>query len=351
MRNTTAAAFAALTLAAGCGPGGAPEPAAPAPVTAPAVTTTGPPPATTNPCTEYDPDVNYHDWCATQPGSHPRYKEEAAERRRVWAEDREEDIEDRADEVCGSLWNPDLGDAARIAAQQECLALGGELPYATPEPEEEAEEESSQPAGPEAPPVTGPPPTTAPLPTAPPDPPAGEQPAPDGSDVAQDIEDAGAETSDIWHRLGDKVLMSELIDATSGPAHDGSLVPVPVPLDRWCVYGPPLLPWNPGEWIVEVSTGDLAVIYDYYRVVGIEEWTARVWPHQYVAKVRHYWTVYPPGIDPLPPVALPDEDNLSGDYEDMGTPNPFRLIEISAGSYAVNVQQFKEGEEVRCGDS
>ena len=152
MRNTTAAAVAAaLTLAAGCG-GGVPEPAAPVTAPAPAATTTGPPPTTANPCAEYYPDVNYHDWCATQPGSHPRYKEEAAERRRVWVEDREKAIEDRADEVCGSLWNPNLGDGARVAAQQECRELGGELPYwEDPEPEEEAEEEGSQPAGPEAP--------------------------------------------------------------------------------------------------------------------------------------------------------------------------------------------------------
>lgn len=306
MRRATAALTAALVFAAGCGGGEEVAPEEPA-VSAPA-TTRGRPPTTLPPL---------------PPEPAP------------FVEDTVPPVEDL------------------LLVEDEAPVTEGTDPASEDTPDDTApfEEDKLGTADPE--PAPEPAPTTAPLPTAPPAPPEGPQPAPDDADVAPDIEDAGAETSDIWHRLGDKVLMSELIDATSGLAHDGSLVPVPVPLDRWCVYGDPPLPWNPGEWIVRRFPEDeqFQALDNYYLILGIEEWPARVWPHQYVAKIHHYRIVHPRGADPLPPVALPDRGNLSGGYEDMGIPNPYRLIEISDGSYAVNVQQFEEGEEVRCGDS
>ena len=310
MRRLTAALAAVVFLAAGCGGGAEPEPAEPVEPSATAA------PATTR--------------GRPQPTLPPPPPEPAPF------------VEDTAPPVEDLLPVEDAAPAAEDTA-----------PAAEDTPDDAAPfvEDELEPAAPE--PAPEPAPSTAPPPTAPPAPPAGPQPAPDDADVAPDIEDAGAETSGVWHHLGGRVLMSDLIDATSGPAHDGTLVSVPVPLDRWCVSGDPPLPWNPGEWIVKRIPEDeqFPALDNYYLILGVEEWPARVWPHQYVAKIHHYRIVHPRGIDPLPPLALPDRDNLSGGYEDMGIPNPFRLIEISDGIYAVNIQRFAEGEEVRCGDS
>lgn len=194
----------------------------------------------------------------------------------------------------------------------------------------------------------------APLPTAPP-PPEGPQPSPDDDDIAPDIEDASAETTDMWHLLGDKVILTELLTRNDrgiycGLAHSGEeQCPALELLHNWCVYGNPPQPWRPGEWIVDISRGHLAVIYNYYRIVGVDEWPTDTWPREYTAKVVHYRTIHPPDIDPLPPVTLPDEDNLAGEYENMGTPNPYRLIEIDNGLYAADAHRAGPGEEVRCG--
>ena len=144
MRRTPAALAAALILAAGCGSGPEPaEPTEPAAAQAAATTTAAPPTITAaaDDCTVYNP--KRHLFCLSQDPHHPDYDAPLRAEDAAQAEARE----DRAVEVCESLLDADMQGGERLNREQECRDLGGE-PYgdlAPPSPEAQPEGEQPSP--------------------------------------------------------------------------------------------------------------------------------------------------------------------------------------------------------------
>ena len=157
MRRTTAALAAALVFAAGCGGGEevAPEEpaaAATAATTAAPATTTPPPATTADHCAGLDNDECICLHLAAELGYENCADYQADMAARQAAADAAREVE--AEEVCESLWDPELLGAAQVIREQECLELGGEWPYAPgaeaepgPDPEPEAADDPG--AGPD----------------------------------------------------------------------------------------------------------------------------------------------------------------------------------------------------------
>ena len=336
MRTTLSVIAITAVLAAGCGSGdGDTTPA----VTAPAAAdTTQPAAVTALPATTYSPPEDIPDL-----PDEPAVTEPAEEPEPEWWP------EDYADEVCWDVveatpglasveYQRDVCRSALICCYPDDLINALESwknppPLTEPEPEPEPVDAEPEPTvtlpteDPEPTQTTEPePPTT----TADPDQPEG---LPEGwPDEPPDIEDTDAPESDTVYDLGGLVVLSEILP-TSDPEPPYTFNPK---IERWCVYGLPPLPWQPGDRIRSAVTFPLGTWVDNYTVLGV---VAResTWPRLFFASYSVTTKIYDV------------EGNLMetrGPAEDTA-----QLVQISDGLYARSAGSSPVGEQLNCGDA